>query len=116
MRAYRCKERGCGYWHLGELPREVVAGNLTVGEFYQTGTYPRPEPGRSATAQIRRWRRNAAVAVEKDMLALAEGWADRQVADRRNDAWAIARREAAAVLEAIPDLLRELAGPAHEQE
>lgn len=111
LRAYYCRQ-GCGYWHLGELPRDVVAGDVTAAEFYdQPERWPRPEPGRSPKAQLRRWRLNAATAVEKDLPALADAWADRCVPDRGNDAWACARRDACAILGELPGLLRELAGP-----
>jgi hypothetical protein len=111
VRAFKCK-RGCGYWHLGELPVEVMRGDLTAGEFY-TGrdqpVIPSKEKQRSPAAQLRRWRLNTAAGIARDSKALAELLADQEVFARDSPGWKQARDDAAEILAALPRLMRQLA-------
>ena len=109
VRAFRCK-RGCGYWHLGELPVEVVRGEATAGEFYAgRQTAPAEKKQRSPAAQLRRWRLNTAAGITRDSRVLAELVADQEVFARDSPGWRQARDDAARLLGVLPRLLRELA-------
>ena len=114
VRAFKCT-RGCGYWHLGELPIEVMRGEVTAGEFYEEARTRTPSAAavkdkqRSPAAQLRRWRMNTAAGVARDWRTLADMLADEEVKDRTCPSWRQARGEAEQVLTVLPRLLRRLA-------
>ena len=117
VRAFKCKigGEGCGYWHLGELPVQVLRGEATAEEFYAvrdelaTTLGALKEKQRSPAGQLRRWRLNTAAGLQRDARALADMLADDAVSDRRRPEWHAARRDAADILQVLPRLLRELA-------
>jgi hypothetical protein len=117
VRAFKCKRggSGCGYWHLGELPIEVMRGEVTAGEFYEEARTRVPSAAavkdkqRSPAAQLRRWRMNTAAGLARDAKKLADMVADEEVKDRTCPGWREAWLEAEQVLTVLPRLLRQLA-------
>lgn len=117
VRPFKCKRGGdgCGYWHLGELPVQVLRGEATADEFYAaqdelaTSAGALKEKHRSPAGQLRRWRLNTAAGLQRDAKTLADMLADDEIPDRGRPEWREARRDAAEILEVLPRLLRELA-------
>jgi hypothetical protein len=115
VRAFKCKRggTGCGYWHLGALPVEVVRGEATVEEFYaareNTSLSALKEKNRSPAGQLRRWRLNTAAGLARDARVLADMMADEEVPDRGSREWREVRGEAIEVLTILPRVLRQLA-------
>jgi hypothetical protein len=113
VRAFKCKR--CSYWHLGELPVEVLRGEATAEEFYEEARNRVPSAAevknkqRSPAAQLRRWRMNTASGVARDTKRLADMIADEEVKDRTCPGWREAWLEAEQVLTVLPRLLRRLA-------